>query len=265
MAGRQTPGAPESRTGAGVGGWKRWMAKWGRRRRRLSVSERAFIGDLLDPARCLVCAGVDQAVNQYVDALFYEFVNDPEIRNRIRDARGFCPGHTRLVLERGDALGGAILYQDVVTALTKGRASFGSAVCPVCQIERATLARYLAVVDRLTVDRPPPVCWPHLTLFLAPDSPASAEGRERLWAHHRRLWMSWLPTLAEATANRPENPAASSTVSLWRTVALYFQGGVIPPESDAPVVGGERPAGAVGDRPGKDRPPADDFGGDGSG
>lgn len=65
--------------------------------------------------RCPVCVFVTDATLRYVDALFYENVNDIAIRDQIRKDQGFCRYHAQMVSRQADALGTAIILKDVLT------------------------------------------------------------------------------------------------------------------------------------------------------
>jgi hypothetical protein len=58
---------------------------------------------------------VARSLRNYVDTLFYENVNDPPVRARIRSAGGFCRRHARLIRRQADALGSAIILRDILT------------------------------------------------------------------------------------------------------------------------------------------------------
>lgn len=66
------------------------------------------------PRTCPVCSYVAQAMDRRVDAFLYELVNDPPMRERIRDAGGFCRRHSALIARHADALGTAIVMKDVL-------------------------------------------------------------------------------------------------------------------------------------------------------
>lgn len=70
---------------------------------------------------CPLCAIERQSVRRYLDNLFYENVNSPALRRRLRNSRGFCREHAWLVVNErlGDALGIAILYRDILDSLLK--------------------------------------------------------------------------------------------------------------------------------------------------
>ena len=74
-----------------------------------------------DQPGCPVCRLEQQAVGRFLDHLFYESVNDGETRAHLRASLGFCREHTELLLETGlgDALGMAIIYQDVLGTVLK--------------------------------------------------------------------------------------------------------------------------------------------------
>ena len=65
---------------------------------------------------CPICRLEQRAVERYLDSLFYESVNDPKLRERLRDSLGFCREHAWLAIDKrlGNALGFAIIYRDVI-------------------------------------------------------------------------------------------------------------------------------------------------------
>jgi hypothetical protein len=80
--------------------------------------------DLLQACRkpgCPVCRVEQGAVERYISSLFYESVNDVQVRERLRASLGFCRDHARLATEKhlGNALGFAIIYQDVINHTLK--------------------------------------------------------------------------------------------------------------------------------------------------
>ena len=70
---------------------------------------------------CPVCRVEQGAVERYIGNLFYESVNDIQIRERLRSSLGFCREHARLTVDHslGNALGVAIIYQDVINNILK--------------------------------------------------------------------------------------------------------------------------------------------------
>lgn len=68
---------------------------------------------------CPVCRLEQQSVERYLDSHFYENVNSPAWRDRLRASLGFCHEHAWLGVNQrlGDALGYAIIYHDIVNTL----------------------------------------------------------------------------------------------------------------------------------------------------
>jgi len=69
---------------------------------------------------CLICHLTLRAVTRYLDSLLYEMVNDLDVRQGIRQARGFCHEHAWQLREvGGGALGVAIIHRDVIGTVLK--------------------------------------------------------------------------------------------------------------------------------------------------
>lgn len=73
--------------------------------------------DALAAPGCALCRLALRSMRHYFDALGYESVNDPGIRDAIRAARGFCEVHGHMQREARDALGTAIIHRDVLTSV----------------------------------------------------------------------------------------------------------------------------------------------------
>jgi hypothetical protein len=67
---------------------------------------------------CPVCRLEQRSVERYLDSQFYESVNSPAWRDRLRASLGFCHEHVWLAVDQrlGDALGFAIIYRDVINS-----------------------------------------------------------------------------------------------------------------------------------------------------
>jgi len=70
--------------------------------------------DALTLPGCPVCRSRAGFTEQYLDRLIYENVNDPGLRRKIRQARGFCKEHAWGLVRRGAALGVSIMMHDVL-------------------------------------------------------------------------------------------------------------------------------------------------------
>ncbi|HET9910847.1 MAG TPA: DUF6062 family protein [Anaerolineales bacterium] len=82
----------------------------------------SIVYKLLEACResgCPVCRLEQQAVERYLDNHFYENVNSPKWRERLRASLGFCHEHAWLGVNQrlGDALGYTIIYQDIVNTI----------------------------------------------------------------------------------------------------------------------------------------------------
>ncbi len=62
---------------------------------------------------CPVCQLTKEGVMRYLGSLSYENVNDPQERARLRAAGGFCNRHSWQWYSLKDALGTAIIFEDV--------------------------------------------------------------------------------------------------------------------------------------------------------
>lgn len=78
-----------------------------------SISYFALREALPEPG-CAVCRLKAKATEQYLDGLLWESVNDPGVRNSVRQAQGFCHEHAWRLVRHGGSLGTAILLRDVL-------------------------------------------------------------------------------------------------------------------------------------------------------
>ncbi len=69
---------------------------------------------------CPVCRLAYKATDRYLDSLLYEAVLDPDVRAKLKDAQGFCSHHAEMLRRRpGRALGVALIYRDIIRAITE--------------------------------------------------------------------------------------------------------------------------------------------------
>ncbi len=112
------------------------------------------IDEKMSEVGCPICALTEKAVHDYIDALFYENVNDPLERSKFVNGHGFCPKHLKMVEDHLTShpelgiLGVNILYHDLFDQLEKALKSeindvkFGDG-CELCQVEKKAERRYL--------------------------------------------------------------------------------------------------------------------------
>jgi hypothetical protein len=65
-------------------------------------------------ADCVICHLSAEATDQFLESLLWESVNDPEVRDRIRRARGFCSDHSWRLARHRESLGATIIMNDVL-------------------------------------------------------------------------------------------------------------------------------------------------------
>jgi hypothetical protein len=115
---------------------------------------------------CPICTLIQQIGARYIEGIFNESMLDPRIRLKLVASHGFCHFHTwqSITLKFSDALGQAILFQDLVkdalqkieenmqnTGAQSAHALESVAVCPACLIEEAAMERILdALVDSIS-------------------------------------------------------------------------------------------------------------------
>ncbi len=96
---------------------------------------------------CPICQMVDRAVRQYVDAFFYENINNIARRAEIREARGYCSVHGALLAGHARALGTAIIQHDVINDVLREI----NRALPLHPSEHATLRRPQPLDDLTSV------------------------------------------------------------------------------------------------------------------
>ena len=75
--------------------------------------------DALNEEGCPICRLRSQAMHHYLKHLLYESVNDLDVRESIRRSHGFCTEHAWQLQQKGDALGIAIIHQDVISNISR--------------------------------------------------------------------------------------------------------------------------------------------------
>lgn len=97
----------------------------GRKTTAISRSDMAY-RDLLADVRhpgCPVCRGADRSAWRLIDAILWEFVNDPTTRLKLRASHGFCREHmqmaARVASSQAAGLGIAILLEDFLFHVTQ--------------------------------------------------------------------------------------------------------------------------------------------------
>ncbi|HXH08167.1 MAG TPA: DUF6062 family protein [Alphaproteobacteria bacterium] len=89
-------------------------------RSRRSATDKSFtyfaLLEAFGKSGCPVCRLMEEYSRRYLEAVFYEQVNDVGLRRKLREARGFCNWHAWLVKTiASSALGAAIIAKDLIT------------------------------------------------------------------------------------------------------------------------------------------------------
>jgi len=105
--------------------------------------------DAFKERHCPICYLARKSVTSFLDDFLYEGINDPGMRDAIRNAGGFCEKHYWQLVSFGDPLGNAIILQDLLAVVQK-TSPFGDikadkkvgGECPSCQIFEDSEKRY---------------------------------------------------------------------------------------------------------------------------
>ena len=105
-------------------------------------------------------------LRHYLQNLYYESVNDIELRKQLRDSLGFCREHARISLQPGvgDALGVSIIYNDILTNLLRQipdvspMAPQGTSILSRLRLNRSTSASLNELQQALVPKADCPAC-----------------------------------------------------------------------------------------------------------
>jgi hypothetical protein len=157
---------------------------------------------------CPVCSLVQRAGARYIEGTLNESMLDPDIRHKLVESLGFCFEHTwqSINLKLSDALGHAILFQDLINTSLKRildnelipGARLAAALnpvldCPACQIEYSSQDRVLdSLVSMLRnndfiaeFEQSDGLCLPHLGFLL----PRLDKKQQAVIIDHQRVCM----------------------------------------------------------------------------
>ena len=164
--------------------------------------------DAMGREGCPLCRMIADASHKYIDVALYESVTAVGFRKTFREARGFCPRHTREMAEFKNAVGASILEREVIAdalsrlkaAAARGKVKPAAARCPVCLAEEQVASNFRDSVEGHIEDEAflgawrasAGLCLPHLEALMA-KAPGKARGLaveiegEKLEAIVRRL------------------------------------------------------------------------------
>jgi len=124
------------------------------------------VRDALAQPGCAICHLKARSEERYLDALLWENVNDPGVRDDIRRARGFCHEHAWQLIRPAASLGVAILHRDVLHTLRMALDDARFQAPPFLSLQRAhealdaeqPTAATANLVARLVPQVPCPAC-----------------------------------------------------------------------------------------------------------
>ncbi len=122
--------------------------------------------DELAQPGCAVCRLILRDTERYLDGLLWENVNDPGVRQSIRQAQGFCREHAWQLDRAGASLGVAILMHDVLKNVVRAMEGARFQALPTLSLRRAQesldrsqpAAATADLVARLTAKAECPAC-----------------------------------------------------------------------------------------------------------
>jgi hypothetical protein len=112
-------------------------------------------------AGCPICHLEQKNVERYLENQFYENVNSPKWRDRLRVSHGFCREHAWLGVNQrlGDALGYSIIYRDLVNSILTQWNDEGSSTHPPRR--RRSLQRQVSEPVRNMIEKMRKALTPH--------------------------------------------------------------------------------------------------------
>jgi len=161
---------------------------------------------------CPVCRLALRSVGRWLVSVVNEGVNDVELRNELRAARGFCNVHAhRWLTEVHSVLGTAIVYEDLLKASLREldaadkaqrvgiwRAIMGASgadvgSCPACRVQTQAEERFLAALlatvaaEPAVLDGSDGLCMRHLRAALRRGGPGAQPLLEQTRSAIQRL------------------------------------------------------------------------------
>jgi hypothetical protein len=177
--------------------------------------------DAMKKPGCPACRRIGESTQQSMDCFLYENINDPELRGEIRRDGGLCNRHSWQLARFGDALGGAILFGDVLQSVipklstrflpSRQRAKLtriGTQACRFCRLEQETHASVLAEIAMRADDAelsaawngPCMMCIPHLCEVCS--GIADPAARDSLLRIHQKKYRVLCEQMSESVARQ---------------------------------------------------------------
>jgi hypothetical protein len=217
--------------------------------------------EALEASGCAFCRLARRASDSYLNALIHEGITDPDLRDKLRDARGLCYRHAwRIAHRRGSVLGVAIIYRDVVNTVIKALESEEAAVsrwrsakpslsdrlaatreCPACELERDAERRAAKTLLKHVDDDAVAasyvagggLCLPHFRLTLS-HAGAAASRKLAVWQvePHRQLRDELDELIRKHDYRFGGEPITDDEADSWQRAVAGMVGEPEPPSRD---------------------------------
>ena len=214
---------------------------------------------------CPVCRIGAQTVRRQLKSLFYEYVNDREMRANLVKSLGFCAEHTRLLLSHkiADALGASIIYEHLVKVilrefptpsanmqpkeLSRKVSSFvstsdGLAECPACKRREEavnyTLSQIAGALDNTilieALETSDGFCFPHLSqLLLRISKPAEVNFLLTLTKNKLEVRQSEMAEVIRKNDHHHHSEGITQEEAIaWKKAMVMLSGVSISPTGD---------------------------------
>lgn len=186
--------------------------------------------EALSEPGCFLCRLEEDHTRRFLDTLFYEFVTDCGVREKIRSG-GFCKTHTeRLFLLRPSILGIAIVYQDLLEQYLASHEVPNPQRCLVCQDWEEHLAHLIHLLTTHLEDLTPAwgeetfLCLPHLARLPEPLKGALANQTRKTL---RRIADHLLAFITKFDYHKSGLPVEPQEARSWQEAMEFFAGNLM--------------------------------------
>lgn len=185
--------------------------------------------EALQKPGCFLCRLEEDHARRFLETLFYEFVTDYGVREKLRFG-GFCKTHAReLFTLRPSILGMAIVYQDLLKQyLAQGAPNPGH--CLVCQDWEGRFAHIAHLLTTRFEELAPSwgaetfLCLPHLSRF---SGPLRAELENRTREALERVARNLTAFIAKFDYHESGLPVEPQEARSWQEAMEFFAGGLM--------------------------------------
>jgi len=195
--------------------------------------------EALEAPGCPICRLAEESVRRRMQFILYESVNDPAVRKELTASRGFCPRHGELFLELGSPLGAALIYSDIIDAVSQDllrspsrkRRLTEKPACPACGWAENSAQQSLCVLAdnmndeemRVRIASNRDFCIPHLFRLLSLASSDELDHLRNMALRHLADLKSELSEIVRKSDYRCSEPWGPEGDS-WRRAVRKLSG-----------------------------------------